>query len=235
MNIDKKIIYLFSEVNPELGFNEQAKERILRDIINTNKITFISARPYSKEASEYKVNYIVNNFNNIGVKFNKVEVLLDEDGEELISNKLKDTSVLFLTGGNPIEQMEFIKNKNLSSYIKNFDGIVMGISAGSMNISKKVLMISVSDEYPETIIYDGLGIVPFSIFPHFNIKNIDDEIVDMGYNQKFKMSDLKNTSINCGKVYCLPDNCLIRIENNNLEVLDDKSYILLDGKLELNK
>lgn len=226
-----KKLYLFSDVSKESGFQKEVSGELISDVLGKDKITIISGYPYDAELSEEKVKNITNNFGKVGIKFNKVELLLNSDSEELINNKLKDTDVLFLTGGNPLEQYEFIKSKNLINFIKEYDGIIMGISAGSMNLTEKVLLLPVSEEYPETIIYDGLKLAPFSIFPHFNIKSVNDERVDMGYGQEFIMNDLKKASKYSGVVYCLPDRCSLIVENDKIRILDDKCYVIENGVL----
>lgn len=227
-----KKMYLFSDVSRTEGFKSEVSRELISDIFEVNKITFISACPNDLEKSQDKVASIINNFSKLGINFNRVELLLNGDSDEEIKNKLENADIIFLLGGNPLEQYNFMKDKNLINFVKDYNGIIMGISAGSMNLSKMVLMLSVSEEYPETVIYEGLKLVPFSIFPHFNINSLKAGKIDMGYGQKFIMEDLIDASQCVDEVYCLPDRCTLIIENEKMKILDDECFVIKNGLIE---
>lgn len=227
-----KKMYLFSDVSRVEGFKSEVSEELVSDVLGTNKITFISACPNDLEESQDKVAGIINNFGKLGINFNEVELLLKSDSDEEIKIKLDGSDVIFLLGGNPLEQYNFMKDKNLVDFVKEYNGTIMGISAGSMNLSRMVLMLSVSEEYPETVIYEGLKLVPFSIFPHFNINSLKDGKIDMGYGQKFIMKDLIDSSQCVDEVYCLPDRCTLVVEGGKIKILDDECFVIKNGLIE---
>lgn len=77
-----------------------------------------------------------------------------EEAHQLIRN----ASVIFMCGGYPVQQHEFLAEYELSDMIKNSNAIIIGASAGALNMAAK--WISSSDDTPKaetTTIYEGLS------------------------------------------------------------------------------
>jgi len=83
-------------------------------------------------------------------------------------NILSKADVIFLTGGDPFYQIKYIKDNGLDEILRKFSGVIIGISAGSMNQSK-VVYYSKYEQHNETLTYDGLGLVDVTIEPHFDV------------------------------------------------------------------
>ena len=221
-----KIIYLFTDINNNI--DNSVFDRLRGDLKDCKKITFISARPknykYSLFAKENKISAL----NKIGIKFKYTNLLNNRVTCVSMKSKIANSDALILLGGNHLDQYEMIKNNNLFDDIKNFKGIVIAISAGIMNISLKSLNIPLGKEYPDFNIHDGLGLINFSIFPHFNIKTDNDGIVRITDNDYFNLNDLKKISYYY-KIYGLTENGCLRIENNKIEILSDSLYEIDKG------
>ena len=69
-------------------------------------------------------------------------------------------------GGYPFAQREFIVDNKLRNCLQEYSGVVLGISAGAMNMSKYIIMITDGENSDETRIEEGLGLVDFSVYPH---------------------------------------------------------------------
>lgn len=66
-------------------------------------------------------------------------------------------------------QMEAIRNHGLIEALQQRNGITVGLSAGAINMAKKVVLAKdMEDGIPELSIYDGIGLVDFNIEPHLN-------------------------------------------------------------------
>lgn len=50
--------------------------------------------------------------------------------------------------------------------MREYSGVVLGISAGAMNMSKYIIMVTDGVNSDETRVEEGLGLVDFSVFPH---------------------------------------------------------------------
>ena len=108
-------------------------------------------------------------------------------------------------GGDTYNEFQYIKEYNLIKLIKNFNGIIIGVSAGSLNMSKNVCYL---DEYSEynLVQYEGLGLTNINIYPHFNINN--KEFV----KETLEVSKHK-------KLYALPNESFIVVKDNKYDIV----------------
>lgn len=88
--------------------------------------------------------------------------------------------MLILAGGHVPTQNKFFERIRLKEHINNFDGILIGISAGTMNCAEVVYAQpelegeSIDKKYERFL--SGLGITNFMILPHY--QDIKDDILD---------------------------------------------------------
>jgi cyanophycinase-like exopeptidase len=61
-----------------------------------------------------------------------------EDAQRFIQN----ASVIFLCGGDPVLQNDFLAEYELSDVIKNSDAVIMGASAGALNMAAQWLSLN---------------------------------------------------------------------------------------------
>lgn len=72
--------------------------------------------------------------------------------------ELAEADVLFFTGGMPEKAVARIDELGLRAAIQNFDGVVMGASAGAM-LQLARYHVTPDEDYAEYGLYDGLGLV----------------------------------------------------------------------------
>lgn len=192
---------LFSGIDKENGFNEEQSACLNESIKAQSTITFIASDFTNTVKSKDVSNKMVTFFEKIGVKFkcvNLIDVNISiKDAHEI----LKTSDVVFLMGGSPYLQMEGINKYGLKEYIKNIP-LVIGVSAGSMNQSKRVVY---EDENNKKLYdYEGLGLTNFNIYPHFDFKNI--ELL----KESFRVSE-----VIC--LDCLPEDSFIKVNDGTIK------------------
>ena len=115
---------------------------------------------------------------------NTIEALKNEDiffGENILINGknahllgalLTGTDVVFLSGGHLPTQNRFFADIHLEELLKNYDGIIIAQSAGSMNCASTVY---ICPEVPGESIdpafsrfRSGLGLTDLHVIPHYN-------------------------------------------------------------------
>ena len=194
------INYLFSAISND-GFNEIQGKYLKKDIKNNSKIVFISSIADAHEKNDLKFNNFIENFKKIGITFNSSN-LIDNRKKNLEAKTLIDEAdIVFLMGGSPILQMNFIKEYSLINEIKN-KKIVIGVSAGAINQSNKVVYID--ETYEDRVLkYDGLGLADINIYPHLVWSNVD------YLKEVFEVSNYVPITI-------LPNDSFVRIENNDI-------------------
>lgn len=191
------IKYLFSNIDKVNGFNEQQIEYLCKDLKTCKSILFVPG-DYDKEKYIIYKDKIINWLKSIEVSFSECYLTgLDDE--------LKSYDVIFLMGGNPDNQIEIINNINLKSIINNAS-VVIGVSAGAINLSEEAIYYN---DYSNKIeMYDGIGLTNINVYPHFDINNIE-------FLKEVKMvSKIKS-------LIALPNDSFIRINNKSIELVGD--------------
>ena len=179
-----KKIYILS--NPVDGFTNFVGSNLFNDLKNqNNKIVFLPCN-YLQEESNAKYHTINTSwFEKYDIKFSQNTMLNMQMSEEKIKQYLFDANVLFIMGGKQLEQMKFCYIKNIMNDITNFNGIIIGICAGAINMSNVVTSLYLSGmNNPIQTYYKGFSLVNFNILPHikdktsFHINNNDYIILD---------------------------------------------------------
>ena len=204
------IKYLFSNIDKVNGFSELQSKYLSKDLRNCNNILFVPSDYDNEKYTIYK-DKIISWFDNIGISFkeNHLVSLVDE---------LNDYDVIFLMGGNPIKQIEIINKINLK-YLINKAKVVIGVSAGAINLSNEVIYYN---DYSEKIeIYDGIGLIDINVYPHFDINNKE-------FLEEIKMvSKIK-------ALIALPNESFIKLDDEQIEFCGDCYKVVNDNIIEIN-
>ena len=216
-----KKVYMLSGSYTKRVFPEDVMKDLNEELNEEPTLAFIPSNFNDHENNLKRVNKTIQMFKNSGVKFNIGYLIDNEVTTEKAIEVMKKCDVVFLSGGNPLEQIEGINNLNIRNAIREYGNIIVGMSAGSMNMADKVLLAKDEDEnIPETIVYDGIGLTNINIEPHCDFDNKD------------HWEDLKEAS-KINKIYCMVDNCSIVIKNK--EIKTNGNYCIInDGKIEFD-
>ena len=216
----KKII-LLSGPDKTKYFNDEVSNVIKRMVKKPINMVVIPADPnnFAKNDKQFYGNESV-----IGVfkTFKKIFpnlniVLLDNRVSQTNGiNYLEKSNIIYLLGGNPFIQLEYLQKTKYSDIIQHTSALVMGVSAGAMNLAVNSYY-SKDEDYPESIIYKGLGLTNITIDPHFDINNLE-QVNEIKANSKII------------KIIGLPNDSAIVISDNNI-VFIGKVYIFENGIL----
>jgi dipeptidase E len=130
---------------------------------------YISSSPDSYDKTDRYFDFNRKMFEQIGVSFMRCEVLDNRKSQEECKDLLQRGSIIFLSGGNTLSQIKFISDNNLTKDIREHKGIVMGLSAGALNLAEDAVCFAKKER--QTTYYDGIGRVNINVEPHFNIDN----------------------------------------------------------------
>jgi peptidase E len=202
-----KTVYLFSNFSNNAGFTKEILRYIKRDLLDYSSLVFISSSPIGYEKSGFYFNVNKNWFNIIGIKFKEYYLIDNRTDKKTSLDILNNASCIFLMGGQTREQIKYIKENDFVELLQKYNGIVMGISAGAINLAVKPISFGHSENEEETIIYDGIGLTEKIIYPHFEI------------NGKM-VNEIKKYSLNyC--IYGLCDYSAIIEKDNKTELIGD--------------
>ena len=152
-------------------FNEKLVKLLNDDIIDRKSIVMISANPFLNEDEEVGTTerWWLNQAN---IMFEEYHLIDYSVHKEVAQKLIQNASVIFLLGGNTIEQNGILVKYELSDLIKKSNAVVMGTSAGAINMSAKWVCSKYTGYEGEiSSIYHGIGLDDFSILSHYDIEN----------------------------------------------------------------
>ena len=214
------ITYIFSSFDKDIRFNEVANY-FKDDMFLYKNTVFIPANFENMEKVNGYANIDVSWFKEIGINLNGITVLNDTMTKEEMFRSIENADIIFLMGGDTLKQNDFLMKNDLKPIIKTFKKVVIGISAGAINLSNISLCSKDEEDGVEkTITYEGIGRINYTIEPHFDI---DNKILLQ--NELYPLSE-KMT------IYGLPNNTGVRIIDSNFEILYGDFYKILNNEVE---
>ena len=173
-----------------------------KNIKDKKIISFVCCEFDSYEENDHFVDKLIKLFCEKNFKFDNTYVIDNRlTNEEMIDN-INKSSIIFMLGGDTLEQIKNINKYNLKESITN-NKIVIGMSAGAINMAKKVVLAKDPDDnILELSIYEGLGLTDINIEPHCDFSN------------KEHWKELEKAS-----------------EINEIVVMNDDAYIICDDDI----
>ncbi|MEK4057252.1 Type 1 glutamine amidotransferase-like domain-containing protein [Paenibacillus sp. FSL F4-0087] len=214
-----KTHYYFSWFND--FFPEKLVKLLQEDVQDRKSLVMISADPsgYTGEqinfddVSEWRwlnqANIIFDEYHFIDYRMQK------EDARRFIQN----ASVIFLCGGYPVLQNNFLTEYELSDVIKNSNAVIMGASAGALNMAAKWLSLNKTDEVETSAIYDGIGFDQFAYESH---SQRDYATFVQGY--LFPLSEEID-------VYAAEQESAVRVKDGKIEIMGPV-YLISQSKIQ---
>jgi peptidase E len=182
---------------------------------------------------EYEVNdRMRNDYERIvidtGLSLSRMDICDSRNGED-IALALNNYDFVILGGGHVPTENAFFRRVGLADSFRGFKGIVMGISAGTMNCARNVyaqpeLPGEAADPYYERFI-PGLGLTEYNILPHYNaVKN--DVIDGLRLIEDIAFADSKGRTF-----YALTDGSYLYQTEDHAEIRGE-AYMIRDGSIE---
>ena len=164
-----------------------------------------------------------------GMGFRQMNVL-DSRNAERAAELVAQSDVILLSGGHVPTENAFFKQIGLRALLANYPGVIMGVSAGSMNAADTVYVQP--EEAGEAVDpgfvrwTQGLGLTDKNILPHYNM--VRDNILD-GLRL---FEDVTYPDSAGHPLYVLPDGSYI-LETEEGSTLYGEAYLLHNGVMEL--
>lgn len=163
-----------------------------------------------------------------GMGFSRVDVL-DSRNAEHAAELVAVSDVILLSGGHVPTENVFFKAIGLRELLIGYRGVIMGVSAGSMNAADTVYVQP--EEAGEAVDHDfvrwkqGLGLTDKNILPHYNM--VKDNMLD-GLRL---FEDVTYPDSVGHPLYVLPDGSYI-LEHGGTSILCGEAYLLHNGVME---
>lgn len=153
-------------------------------------------------------------------------VMCDERNERDLPRFLSESRMVILAGGHVPTQNAFFKKIRLKELIRDYDGTVMGISAGTMNCAQVVYAQpelageSVDPGYERFL--QGLGLTKLMILPHYQ------EVKENMLDGRRLMEEITYPDSAGRTFYALVDGSYVLAENGR-ETLYGEAYRIENG------
>lgn len=205
------------------GFVDSLKENLKRK----NKVVFVVSDGHQEhEKNMVYANIFFDSLKLVGIEFDNYYVLEDSTRDKA-SEYIDGADLVFLCGGRTSYQMKFFEEINLKKILELYDGIVIGQSAGAINMAELVYNSPEDIENPDPIIYEGLGLTKINIEPHFQYDSSNfDEVDKYQRNNMIEESMKRNIIGQCNGSHII-------IDSNNNAIAYGQTYIIENGKIRL--
>lgn len=179
----------------------------VKDYYNENgSFVFIASDFVGHSKTDKYTDVFINMFRNSGIVFNEVHVIDDRITQEKAVQYIEKADIIWISGGDTLKQIAHLKEYNLIGVLQSREGITIGMSAGSINMAKRVVLAKdINDNIPELAIYDGIGLVDINIEPHLDSASEE------------HMKDVYEAS-HYTTIYGIYDNTFIKVVNDTMEI-----------------
>jgi len=184
-------------------------EKAFQEVCKRPKVLMLPWTTTSEEKRERYKKIIKEYFEDLGaeVKFAEASEPIEE-----IRRKVSASDVIYLPGGEPDVFMNYARGKRLGKLLKRFQGVIIGNSAGALVLCKECL-ITRDEEYSETMVIPGLGVVDFCVEVHYDPSK-DEELKELSRDRK---------------IYAIPERCALIFDGQEFETVGT-IYLFHKGK-----
>lgn len=203
----------------------------LKKYIKQNKrIVWIANNPKNCEENDARTLVCFESFKLSGFDFEE-KIVLDKRNFKKAKDIILGADLLILAGGKCVCQKQFFEKIKLKKLLKQFDGLTIGLSAGSMNLCSTVA------NFPEELAdlkekrwLKGLGVIDKIIIPHFDGENLKYQIecneIDLINDYVLPMSHKRS-------LIGIPNDSYYLIDNDGKVAQFGKIYDITNGEVKL--
>lgn len=160
--MNTNLLALFSGF-PTRQFPPDIAARLKEALPCRRSLVFISAWPTEFVRNDQDAAGMHGMFTRHDMGFEHFTVI-DERTDAMDAQQLiRSADCIFLMGGNPTLQHQLIGEKGMADAIRQCRAVILGVSAGSINMARRAL-----DIWESPVPYEGLGLVDITIKAHIS-------------------------------------------------------------------
>lgn len=185
----------------------------------------ICSDPDGWDKTDYYASLTKKMFEDAGFSFERFYTL-DGRNDGLAAKLVQDSNLLILSGGHVPTQNRFFDRIGLRDLLKEYEGVVIGISAGSMNSADEVY--AQPEEEGEAIdptyqrFLTGLNLTRTNLLPHYQ-ENKEEILDGLRIYEDIACFDSRGKTF-----YAIPDGSYL-FSDGGKEELRGEAYIVRDG------
>ena len=193
--------YLLGGENTHKRDAQEVNQRAFNDAGKTPRVLVFSWARASFDKTYPKSKLLFNYFRSLGAS--TVTTVDYSCTLAEIKEKIGDADLVYLTGGVPSVLVERLKKSDIASLLKNFEGVIVGRSAGALALCRQCVITYRSDSSVKVI--DGLGLLDVTLKAHYRL-GADKELKELSKEQD---------------IFALPKGSALIYENGNLSFINN--------------
>ena len=195
-----------------------------------DSVVVVANNPISYEITDMYANFLFASLDLSDLKF-KNKTILDNRNKKNAKTIIENANLIFLSGGKLECQLDFFAEIGLRELIKNHNGLIIGGSAGAMNLCNYACnfpeaLDEVNSKQREYFL-KGLGFHNELLIPHFDGKKYDSDEVDVLNKFILPLSQER-------EFIAFDDDSYIVVNNGEAEYFGS-FYKIKDGKIRKQK
>ena len=159
--MNAKLLGFFSGF-PAHHFTDEINQVFRENLPVRGRLVFISAWPEDHARNDEDSDGMHQMFAERGMGFASHFVIDRRTSPTEAAELVRAAGCIFLMGGDPVLQMVLIRDLGLVSPLRDSRAVILGVSAGAMNMGKQVAEIWDSKAF-----YEGLGLADITIKSHY--------------------------------------------------------------------
>ena len=225
------ICFLTSQVNLEgtgaLNPANNFIEELRRCLPGPVRALDICSHPDAWEITDFYAGVTRGYFEDAGFPIERY-LTLDSRNENRAAELIQSSNLIILDGGHVPTQNRFFQRIGLRTLLQGYAGVIVGISAGSMNAADVVYAQpeeageAVDPEYQRFL--PGLGLTKVNLLPHY--QRVKDDVLD---GQRL-FEDITFSDSTGRTFYAIPDGSYLFIGDGRQE-LRGEAYRIQDGQI----
>lgn len=211
------------ELNPANRFLTELKKVFSEKC----SVLFICSDPEEYDKTDFFAAATRRSFENSGYVFSEF-IVVDARNDHQVECLIKKADLIILAGGHVPTQNRYFNKIGLKKLLKEYSGILLGISAGSMNSAEIVYAQperegeAADPEYQRFL--PGLGLTKTMLLPHYQMTK--DDVLD---GQRI-FADIACKDSMGRKFYAIPDGTYLLIREGRQE-LHGEAWLITDGMI----
>lgn len=210
-------------LNPENNF----LDNLFSCLPEHPRCLFICSAPDDSDFTDRVSGEMYDAFLEAGMEFSDLATL-DRRNQEDAQLLIWQSDFIILSGGHVPTQNEFFQEIGLRELLENYQGVIMGISAGTMNAAERVYVqpeeAGESDPDFERFL-PGLGITSVNVLPHY--QQVKDNVLDG--KRLFEDVTYADSMGEC--FFAFVDGTYLIVEEDQT-TLYGEAYCIQDGEIE---
>lgn len=162
--MNAKLLGFFSGF-PTRHFTDSIADVLRKELSVRDSLVFVSCQPDNHGQNDEDSFGMHRMFAEREMAFVKYSVIDNRTKAEDAVRQIQEASCIFLMGGNATLQFKLMSDKGILSEIRESKGVILGVSAGAMNMGNPTV-----DIYETSIPYEALGFANITIKAHYPLE-----------------------------------------------------------------